>query len=275
MNKGVMPHFSRVMFSMSYLWVTVIILGRQPVVKHHYGKERGEAWGTPSEFLLDHVVGRARLSAVPRPPLTVRQVGALSNLDNVSVRIADVAAYLAVLGDRLREELRSSAFPQFVARLNIRNAEIQKAVDVIRVGDAERYRRLIRSGPAAHVQNHPEIRQLKVRRRVAVTQVQNASVEDLLVVASRSLDVGDGEKMRNADPLPRGHLIAFLFDLYGVHGRLQFRYSIREMLDAVMADFLRSINTMGAPFLAFVARSGPQCRPHRSVLTLPVFGDSF
>src|SRR5271156_3288154 len=33
--------------------------------------------------------------------LTVRKFGALSHLDNVTVRIADVAARLAVLGDRL------------------------------------------------------------------------------------------------------------------------------------------------------------------------------
>ena len=41
----------------------------------------------------------------------VREVGALSDLDNISVRIADVAARLAVFGDRLRDELRSSTFP--------------------------------------------------------------------------------------------------------------------------------------------------------------------
>src|SRR5277367_3543791 len=136
--------------------------------------------------------------------LTVGEVGALSDFDNISVRIADVAAYLAILGDRRRDELGPSTFPQFIARLNIRNAEIHKAGDVIRVGDAERYRRLIRGRPAANVQNHPNIRQLKVRRRVAVTHGQNASAEDLFVVASRSLDVGHGEKMRDADPLFRG-----------------------------------------------------------------------
>ena len=73
---------------------------------------------------------------------SVFEVGALSDLDNVSVGVADVAANLAVLGDRRREELGTPTFPQFVARLNIRNAEIHKTVDVIRVGDAERYRRL-------------------------------------------------------------------------------------------------------------------------------------
>src|SRR5579859_6312453 len=152
-----------------------------------------------------------------RRALTVLEGCALSDLDNVTVRIADVAANLAVLGNRRREELGSPAFPQFVARLNIRNAEIHKAVDVIRVGDAERNRRLIRGRPAANVENHPDIRKLKVGRRVAVTQAQNASAEDFFVVASRSLDVGDGEKMRDADPFSRGHLITLLPDLYAAH----------------------------------------------------------
>src|ERR1700722_20199962 len=143
--------------------------------------------------------------------------GALSDFDNVTVRIAYVAANLAVLWYRRRQEFGSSTFPQFVARLNIRDAEIHKAVDVIRVGDAERYRRLIRSRPASNVQNHPDIRKLKVGRRVAVTHGQNASAEDLFVIAGRSLDVGDGEKMRDADSFPRGHFIAFLFHLYGAH----------------------------------------------------------
>ena len=165
----------------------------------------------------------APMCSHPGRALTVRELGALSDLDNIAVRIANVAAYLAILRDRLRDELRSSTFPQFIARLNIRNAEIHKAVDVIRVGDAERYRRLIRGRPAPNVQNHPDIRKLKVPRRIAVTQAQNASAEDLFVVASRSLNVGDGEKMRDADPLSRGHLIALLLDLYAAHGWLQFR----------------------------------------------------
>jgi len=43
--------------------------------------------------------------------LTVGEVGALSDLDDIAVRIADVAAYLAVLGDRFCDELGSSTFP--------------------------------------------------------------------------------------------------------------------------------------------------------------------
>src|ERR1700689_802341 len=131
------------------------------------------------------------IKSVSRPgrALTVSKVGALSDFDDIAVRIADVAAYLAVLGYGRRDELGSSTFPQFIARLNIRHAEIHKAGDVIRGGDAERYRRLIRGRPASDVQNHPDIRELKVSRRVAVAQAQNASAEDLFVVASRSLDV--------------------------------------------------------------------------------------
>jgi len=41
----------------------------------------------------------------------LREVGALSDLDNVAVRIADAAANLAVLFLRLRYELGSSIFP--------------------------------------------------------------------------------------------------------------------------------------------------------------------
>ena len=47
----------------------------------------------------------------PGRALTVSEVGALSDFDDVAVRIADVAADLAVLGYRLRDELGSSTFP--------------------------------------------------------------------------------------------------------------------------------------------------------------------
>jgi len=149
--------------------------------------------------------------------LSVREVGALSDFNDVAVRIADVAANLAVLGYGRRDELGSPALPQLIARLDIRDAKIHKAVDVIRVGDAERYRRFVGGRAAPNVQNHPDIRKLKVGWRVAVTHAQNASAEDLFVVVSRPFEVGDGEEMCNAEPLARGHLIALLFDLYRAH----------------------------------------------------------
>jgi len=54
---------------------------------------------------------RRRLNPHPGRALTVRDVGALSDFDYVTVGIADIAAYLAVLGYRFRDELGSSTFP--------------------------------------------------------------------------------------------------------------------------------------------------------------------
>ena len=63
--------------------------------------------GRPSLF-----EGSFTNGSVAQPPaLTVRELGALSDLDNIAVRIADVAARLAVLGYWFRDELRSSTFP--------------------------------------------------------------------------------------------------------------------------------------------------------------------
>src|SRR5262249_20657365 len=41
--------------------------------------------------------------------------------------------------------------------------------------------------------------------------------EDCFVKSKRSLDVGDGEKVRDGNPVLRRHLIAFLLNLYLAH----------------------------------------------------------
>ena len=46
-----------------------------------------------------------------RPGSSVLDAGALSYFDNVAVWVADVAARLAVLGDRWSEELGAAALP--------------------------------------------------------------------------------------------------------------------------------------------------------------------
>src|SRR5579862_3919294 len=56
---------------------------------------------TPSVFMCVVSLSSGRA-------LTVLEGGALSDLDNITVRIADVAANLAVLGDGLGDELGSS-----------------------------------------------------------------------------------------------------------------------------------------------------------------------
>jgi hypothetical protein len=99
--------------------------------------------------------------------------------------------------------------------LNIRNANIHKAADSIRVGeDAQRYRRLVRGGSAPDVHNEPRIRDLDVPgRTLAVASAQNATAEDLFIEISGSIDVGDGDKKRDGEPVAGGHLVALLFDL--------------------------------------------------------------
>ena len=81
--------------------------------------------------------GTLLLASQPCQALSVGEVGALSDFDNVAVGIADVAADFAVFGDRRSDKFGSSAFPQFIARLNIRNAEIQACYELWKSRGAE------------------------------------------------------------------------------------------------------------------------------------------
>ena len=164
------------------------------------------------------------VSARPAPELTVDKIRALSDLDNITVRIPDVAANLAVFRYRLRDELRSSTLPQLIARLNIRHANIHKAAELIPVcEDAQRNCRLVRSRPASNVDNEPRIRDLNVPgSTLAIPSAQNAAAEHPFIEISRSIDVGDGDKKRDGKPITGRHLIALWFDM-NAHSRPQFR----------------------------------------------------
>src|SRR5579862_671785 len=148
---------------------------------------------------------------------------ALSNFDNVTIRIAHVTACLAVLFLWFSEKLGSSASPEFIACLNIGDAYIHKAADIIEVGrDAERHRRFIGRGATAEVHNEPHVRDLdESRRALVIAYGQNAAAKDLFVESSRPFDVGDGDKARYGDSVPGGHLVGFLSDLDLAHGLLQ------------------------------------------------------
>lgn len=84
--------------------------------------------------------------------------------------------------------------------------DIRKAADLVPLGeDAERDRRPVRRGPAPEVDHEPTIRDLNVARRAfAVAPTLDAAAEDRFGEASRPVDVGDGEKMRDSEPLPWG-----------------------------------------------------------------------
>src|ERR1700751_1371757 len=84
---------------------------------------------------------------------------ALPNFYNIAIRIANVAARLAVFGLLLRDELGSSTSPKFITRLNIGNADIHKAADQIGIGgDAEGYRWYVGCRPAPGVNKEPRVR---------------------------------------------------------------------------------------------------------------------
>jgi hypothetical protein len=87
--------------------------------------------------------------------------------------------------------------------LNIRNSNIHKAADFIRVGeDVQRYRRLIRGGPAPDVHNEPRIRDQNVPgRTLDIASAQNAAAEDLLIEICGSIDVSDGDKKCDGEPV--------------------------------------------------------------------------
>ena len=78
------------------------------------GNPRNGKRSRPAAPPFDHpaIIRQSFKSAShPGRELTIREIGALPDFDDITVRIADVAAYLAVFGNRLRNELGPSAFP--------------------------------------------------------------------------------------------------------------------------------------------------------------------
>src|SRR5580693_953717 len=145
---------------------------------------------------------------------------ALANFYNVAIGIANVAAGLAVFGLWLGDELGASAFPEFIAGLNIGNADIHEAADLIGIGgNAEHCLWLVGCRTAPDINDEPHVRELEVARRtLGVASAQNATTEHLLVKSKRALDVCDDHKMRDGHPILWRHLVAFLVDLDLAHG---------------------------------------------------------
>src|SRR3954464_13917358 len=91
---------------------------------------------------------------------------ALPNFYNISIRIANVAARLAVLGLWLRDEFGSSTSPKIITSLNICNPDIHKAADQVGIGgDAERHRRFVGCRTAPPIDKEPRVCHLGTHRR--------------------------------------------------------------------------------------------------------------
>jgi hypothetical protein len=123
----------------------------------------------------------------------------LTNFDNVTVGIADVAAGLAVFGLRLGDKFGPAAFPKLITRVDIGNPDIHEAADQIRVGgNAEDCLWFVGRRTAPGIDEEPRVRDLEVSRRAfAVAAAQNAAPKNGFVKSQRPLDVGDGEKVRD------------------------------------------------------------------------------
>lgn len=93
---------------------------------------------------------------------------ALPDLDEVAVRIADVAPRFAVLFLRLRDEFGSPRSPCLVAGVNVCNPDIHEAADAVRVGgDRESHRWFVGCRTTADVDDEPRVRDPHVPRCAA------------------------------------------------------------------------------------------------------------
>jgi len=100
-------------------------------------------------------------------PVTSLEEGlaGLADLDQVPVRITDIAAGLGSAVLRRRDKFRSPCTPVVIDRLNIRHPNVEEAADAVRVGRSlERDRRLVVGGPATDVANDPAVRERDERR---------------------------------------------------------------------------------------------------------------
>src|SRR5438034_2494038 len=84
--------------------------------------------------------------------------GGLADFDEVTVRVADVAADLGLALYRRRQELGAAGAPLRVDRIDVGHADVQEAAGPSRVGRRlERDGRLVVGRPAADVDDDPAV----------------------------------------------------------------------------------------------------------------------
>src|ERR671923_151504 len=145
----------------------------------------------------------ARKAPGPRGSLVrlLRQKGlaGLTDLDQVPVRIAEIAADLGAAVLRRREELRSAGAPVGIDLLDVRDADVEKAAHPIQVGRRlERDRRLVVSWPATDIDDDPTVRQ-RYERRLAL--LYGLAPEHLRVEAARAVNIIGNDEVRQDDAL--------------------------------------------------------------------------
>src|SRR3954451_3317706 len=87
-----------------------------------------------------------------------RGASRLPNLDEVAVRVSDVAADLGLELDRLRQELRAASTPLRVQGVDVSHPKVEEAAHPIQVaGGLERDGRLVGGRVAAAVDDDPAV----------------------------------------------------------------------------------------------------------------------
>src|SRR5580692_2442966 len=88
----------------------------------------------PVPMIAVVMTGRLRLGVRPQPgrPVTVR-VGGLADLDQVAVRVADIAADLVLMLLWFRQKVSTPGAPLGIYRVNVRNPDVEEAADPVGV----------------------------------------------------------------------------------------------------------------------------------------------
>src|SRR5436190_18102334 len=134
-----------------------------------------------------------------------KRAGGLAHLDQVAVRIADVAAELRPAVLRRSQELRAARTPLLIDRLNLRDADVEEAADPVGIGRRlEDHGGLVLRRSATQVDDDPAIGQRDDR---GLALEDSFAAEDVHVEAARALDIVGDNEMSEGDYLPgRGEL---------------------------------------------------------------------
>ena len=105
---------------------------------------------------------------------------------------------------RLRDELSAPGGPVPIDGVDVLDANVQEAGDVIWIlGRLDRHLGLVGGGPAARVDHDPSVVEAKHRRRVVA---YDFGAEDVAIEADRTLHVGHDQHLREHDSLLLGGL---------------------------------------------------------------------
>src|SRR5690348_16428494 len=121
----------------------------------------------------------------------------LSYLDEVAVRVADVAADLTAAVDRRGQKLGPAPAPRFVYGVDVGDPDIEKGADPVKIGRRlERYRWFVVRRSAADVDDDPPVRQGDDR---GLALEHGFASEDLGVETPRALDVARDDEVGQHD----------------------------------------------------------------------------